>query len=248
MAEKKETQNVEKDIKINIDNTDNTIKWLEKFLVLLKEYGPIKILFSTLLIAVISMFFYFIFNPTVILDIYDGIKERQHNELMEKRLDMAPQIQGIIDKLTYKVNASRVVVLEMHNGSTGSGGLPFTKCSATYEGLNIGVIPVAQQYQEQNLSLIPFANHLFNKGYWCGDTEELLELDKALYYKMKSNNTEHFAACVVKGVEKPLAFMIVSFEQLPDDKHKCNEIREYMRHVSMELAVYIEVNNRTYKK
>ena len=65
---------------------------------------------------------------------------------------------------------------------------------------------------------------------------------------MKSNNTEHFAACVVKGVEKPLAFMIVSFERLPDDKHKCDEIREYIRHVSMELAVYIEVNNRTYKK
>jgi hypothetical protein len=233
------------DINIKIDNTDNVISWLERFLKLLKEYGPIKIILSMLLIAFVSIFLYLVFNPGTVFEIYDEWKLRQHNELMEQRMNMAPKIQETINKLTYKVGASRTVVLEMHNGNTGVGGLPFTKCTATYEGLNIGSIPVAQDYQEQNLSLLPFATFLFNRGYWCGDTEELLEIDKTLYHKMKSNKTEHFAACVIKGVDKPLAFLIVSFDALPNEQHKCDEIREYIRHAAMELAVYIEVDKRT---
>lgn len=240
----KDRENKE-DIQIKIDNTDSVISWLERFLKLLKEYGPIKILISMFLIAFISGFLYLVFNPTIVFEIYDEWKLRQHNELMEQRMDMAPKIQNTIDKLTYKVGASRSVVLEMHNGSSGVGGLPFTKCTATYEGLNIGSTPVAQDYQEQNLSLLPFATFLFNRGYWCGDTEELLGIDRTLYHKMKANKTEHFAACVIKGVDKPLAFLIVSFDELPNEQHKCEEIREYIRHAAMELAVFIEVNNRT---
>lgn len=229
---------------IVIENTNNVIGWLEKFLKLLKEYGPIKILISTFLIAFISIFFYFMFNPIKIFEVYDEWKERQHEALMELRMDMAPQIQSVVDKLTYKVGASRTLILEMHNGSVGNGGLPFTKCTATYEGLNINVYPVANQYQEQNLSLIPFATYLFKQGYWCGDTEELLEIDRALYYKMKGNETEHFAACVIEGVDQSLAFMIVSFDQMPDEQHDCEYIREYIRHAAMEVAVLLEVGHR----
>jgi hypothetical protein len=233
-------------IEINIDSTNNALGIVEKLLKLLKEYGLVKILISVFMVAFISIFFYLVFNPTKIFEIYDECQARRHDELMDIRMDMAPKIQSTIDKLTYKVGASRTVILEMHNGSTGTGGLPFTKCTATYESLNLGVLPVAQYYQEQNLSLIPFATYLFNRGYWCGNTEELLEIDKALYYKIKGNNTDHFAACIIEGVDKPLAFMFVSFDNLPTETHKCDAIRNDIRHVAMELALLIEVNN--YKK
>jgi hypothetical protein len=242
MGENKHLKDEKETIVIN--NTSNVIGWLEKFLVLLKEYGPFKIIVSTILIAFISIFFYFIFNPTKIFEVYDEWKLRQHTALMELRMDMAPKIQTVLDKLTYKVGASRSLVLEMHNGSTGNGGLPFTKCTATYEGLNINVYPVAGQYQEQNLSLIPFATHLFKQGYWCGDTEELLAIDRGLYYKMKSNETEHFAACVIEGVDQALAFMIVSFDELPNTQHDCEAVRDYIRHAAMEIAVLLEVGYR----
>ena len=233
-------------IEINIDSTNNALGIVEKLLKLLKEYGLVKILISVFMVAFISVFFYLVFNPTKIFEIYDECQARRHDELMDIRMDMAPKIQSTIDKLTYKVGASRTVILEMHNGSTGTGGLPFTKCTATYESLNLGVLPVAQYYQGQNLSLIPFSTYLFNRGYWCGNTEELLEIDKALYYKIKSNNTDHFAACIIEGVDKPLAFMFVSFDNLPTETHECDAIRNDIRHVAMELALLIEVNN--YKK
>lgn len=231
-------------IEINIDNTDSALGWLERILVLIKDYGPFKILGAALLISLVSSMLYFTLNPTKLFEIYVDIKDDRHTELMNLRLEMAPKIQSLTDKLTYGIGATRTIVLEMHNGSTGSGGLPFTKCSATYESLNLGKHPIAHQYQEVNMSLMPFANFLFEQGYWCGNTNDLESIDRSLYYKMKSNGTEHFAACVIEGVDnKAIAFMIVSFDKEDHDmfNHDCKFTRENIRHVAMELAVVLEV-------
>lgn len=235
-------------IEINIDNTDSALGWVEKFLSLLSKYGFWKILGATIGVAIVSILLYFAFNWEKAFELYDAWQARQHDDNMELRVENGPKVQSLTDKLTYKVDASRVLILEMHNGVTSGGGLPFTKCSATYESLNLGISPVAEQYQEVNMSLMPFTNFLFERGYWCGDTDELLEIDKALYYKMKSNKTDHFAACVIEGVDsKAIAFMIVSFDAPAEnmDKHNCESVREYIRHVAMEVAIYLEVTRLT---
>lgn len=239
MAEKNESKEP-----IVIDNTSNVLSWLEKILNLIKNYGVGKIITGALLIAFLSVVFWFIFNPTRAFEVYDEWKSRQHTALMDIRMENAPKIQSIIDKLTYKVGASRTLILELHNGNESIGGIPFTKCSATYESLNIGAAPVSQHYQAQNLSLIPFATFLFEKGYWCGNIEELAEIDKALAFKMQSNKTEHFAACIIEGVDRPLAILFVSFDTI-SDRHNCDEVRENIRHIAMELSVMFELERRT---
>ena len=238
----------EKKTAVVIDNTNVVMGFLEKGLKLFKEYGIARVLSSSFLIAFISIFFFFVFNPNKAFEFYDEWKLRQHDKLMELRMDNTPKIQSLIDKLTYKADASRVLMLELHNGNTGSGGFPFTKCSATFEGLNIGAYPISDQYQNTNLSLIPFASFIFERGFWCGDTDEIINIDKGLYYKIKSNKTEHFAACVIEGIDKPLALLFISFDRLPDEHHDCQLIRENVRHVAMELAVLLEVEKRTSEK
>lgn len=240
-----EEQDLKKEkIEINIDNTDNALGWIERILSLIKEYGPFKIIGASFLVAFVSVILYFTLNPSKVIEIYDNIKKEDHTELMELRLKMAPKIQSLTDKLTYSIGATRTIVLEMHNGNTGTGGLPFTKCSATYESLNLGKHPVAHQYQDVNMSLMPFATKLFESGYWRGNTEDLQYIDRGLYYKMKSNNTEHFSACVIEGVDnKAIAFLIVSFDKDSDniEGHNCDVTREHIRHIAMELAVILEV-------
>jgi hypothetical protein len=231
---------------IVIENTNAVLGYLEKGLRLIKEYGISRILTGAVVIALLSIVFYFLFNPTKAFEVYSEWETSRHHKLMELRMDNTPKIQTLIDKLTYRVDASRVLLLELHNGNTSNGGIPFTKCSATFEGLNIGTYPVANQYQNQNLSLIPFASYIFEKGYWCGNTDDLLNIDKALYYKMKSNKTDHFAACVIEGIDKPLAILIVSFET-PHENEVCNNVRENIRHICLELAVLMEVEFRTGK-
>ena len=233
---------------IVINNTHDVLSFLEKGLKLVKEYGITKILTVSLLIALISAFFYFVFTPEKAFEIYETWKKQRHDDLIELRIENAPKIQSQLDKLTYKVNASRIMVLEMHNGSEGNGGLPFTKCTATYEALNIGEHPASHLYQQQNMSLIPFTTYLFEHGYWYGNTDDIMNIDKGLCYKMKSNSTEHFAACVIDGIDKPLAFLIVSFKTKPNETHDCAYVRENIRHVAMEIAVYLEVENQIKKR
>ena len=173
MAQKEQQ---EKKTSIIINNTHDILSFLEKGLKLVKEYGITKILTVSLLIAILSTFFYLVFNPEKAFEIYSAWEKQRHDNLIELRIENAPKVQSLLDKLTYRVNASRVMILEMHNGSEGNGGLPFTKCTATYEALNIGEHPVSQLYQQQNMSLIPFTTYLFEHGYWCGNTDDIINI------------------------------------------------------------------------
>ena len=234
---------------IKIENATHVIGWIESFLGIIKKYGISKIIIASLLLAIVCIFFYFIFNPTKAFEAYDAYRETRHDELIELRTDNAPKVQSLIDKLTMKVDATRALVLEMHNGNFGEGGLPFTRATATYEALNIGATPISAQYEGVSLSLMPFANYLIKEGYFYGNTEDIAEIDRGLYYKMKSNGTEHFAACTIIGIDKPLGFLFVSFDHKPDmTTHNCQEVRENIRHISMELSIFLEVEKQLGKE
>lgn len=251
MEENKEIKDTQERIQISIDNTDSAIGWLERLLALLKEYGPWKILGATALIAIVSAFLYFTLNFTKVFEIYDAWKARQHDDKIELRMELGPKIQNMTDKLTYGLGASRTLVLELHNGNSGNGGLPFTKCTATYESLNIGIHPVGHEYQDFSMSLLPFAHTLFKTGYWCGDLSQLETIDRGLYYKLKGNGTEHFAACVVEGVDNnPIAILFVSYDKPLADmtNHNCEAARNNIRHIAMELAVNLEVSRILFKE
>ena len=60
----------EKKEPIVIDNTNNVLGFLEKALKLVKEYGITRILTVSLLVAVLSTFFYLVFNPEKAFEIY----------------------------------------------------------------------------------------------------------------------------------------------------------------------------------
>lgn len=242
MAKKAKTN--EDGTPIVINNTSGVIGWLNGILKMIKEYGVSKIIIGSILLAIVSFFFYFMFNPSKIFEVYDGWKARQHDHLTELRQENSPRMQSIIDKLTFHVDASRTIILELHNGTTGSGGLPFNKCTATFEGLNIEVMPVAEQYKDVSLSLMPFAQYLFKEGYWNGSTDSLMNIDRGLAYKMKSNQTEYFAACIIEGIEKPLAIMVVSFPTPSLEVMSPDELRENVRHVAMEVSVLLEVEQQ----
>lgn len=223
----------------NIDKTDKGIGFLERILEMVKKYSFFDFIKGFILILLTALVIGFISNPTYIFEKYKEWEDKKHAEQIELRMKNNEKLHILSEKLLYKVKAKRVLVLELHNGNTGNGGLPFSKCSATYEALNDNVAPVAELYQNVNLSLMPFATHLFQHGYWCGNVDDLQEIDRGLYYKMKSNNTEHFAACVIEGVDKPLAFLFVSFDAVD---HDCINVRENVRHVALEIALLLELN------
>lgn len=224
------------------------LKWLNDALAIVDKYRLVTIFKAFFVMFLIVLFIGFLKNPTWIFERYDTWKDKEHTAALEQRLVNNEKLHIASEKLLYKVGADRVMVLELHNGLENSNGLPFSKCSATYEAIEQNIQPIADQYQNVNLSLMPFVNEIFECGYWCGDVDELKEIDKGLYYKMKSNGTEHFAACLIEGVDKPLAFLFVSFIKPVNEIHDCNFVRENIRHIALEQALLLELNKYDIKK
>jgi hypothetical protein len=212
----------------------------EKALTIIEKYQIKHVFKAVFLIIIVVATFNFVKNPTYFFEKYKEWETEKHTEALEKRMSNSTKIQLVCEKILYKVHAHRVVVLELHNGLTSNGNLPFAKCTATYEALNDGAIPVSQQYQNTNLSLMPFADVLFKEKYWCGNTKELEDIDRGLYYKFMSNRTEHFACIVVEGINKALALMMVSFNDTIH-QHSCENVKEEIRKSSLELALLMEL-------
>lgn len=224
----------------NIENTNTGIGWLEKVLNLVTKYRIWDFFKAFIIIIFTALVIGFINKPYAIFEKFKKWEEEQHQKEMVFRLENTSKIQSSLEKLLYKANASRVIYLEMQNGSKSIGGLPFIKATATFEAIKDGIFPVSTQYQEVNLSLIPFADFLFNKHYWCGDVEAMKAIDKSLCYRMLSNDTTHFAGCVVEGVDGAIGFLFVSFDKISTD-HNCEEIRNAINHTAIEIAVFLEL-------
>lgn len=227
--------------KQNIEDTTTALGWFERVLDMADKYRIQTVLKSVFIILLIAGTVGFIKNPTWIFEKYQDWQDKQHIEKLAHRLEHNEKLHIMTEKLMYKVNADRVLLLELHNGNTGLGGFPFAKCSATYEALNDGIVPVAHQYQDLNLSLMPFASKLFDEGYWCGDTQDLKEIDKALCYRMLGNDTSHFAGIVIQGVDKPIAFLFVKFKDIGNE-HNCNEIKRIIQESAFQIALLLELN------
>lgn len=224
-----------------MNNVNTGLGWLDKALGMVEKYKLRTIFKALLIIIIISITVGFINNPTFVFEWYKKWEEDQHTERIEQRLQTNEKIHLACEKLMYKVGADRVMLLELHNGGTNIAGLPFLKASCIYEAMNDGVYPIADQYQQQQLSLIPFSSYLAQHTHWCGDVEDLQAIDKTLYYRMVSNGTEHFAAKCIHGVNTPVAFIFVSFKEVPDN-HDCQKIREEIRHTALEIALLLELN------
>lgn len=242
--EQKEATNINIGAEIVEKNQiDTALGWLDRGLAIVERYRLKTIFKALFILALIAGFIAFLKNPTWIFEKYDEWKREEHTVALEQRMANSEKLHVSSEKLLYKVGADRVMVLELHNGLENANGLPFSKCSATYEALEMNVSPIANQYQNVNLSLMPFVNEVFRKGYWCGDVDEIATIDKGLYYKIKSNGTEHFACCLIEGVDKPLALLFVSFKNPIDTTtHDCAYVRENIRHIALEQALLLELN------
>lgn len=225
-----------------MENVNNTVNIIERCLQMVEKYKITTILKSFAIVILIALIAFFIANPTYFADKYEEYINNRHNKLVELRLQNNEQIHIKIEKLMYQVNADQVLLLECHNGGKSLSGLPFAKASCSYEALNNGVYPISQEFQQQQLSLIPFATYLFNNQYFAGDTDSLLTIDRGLFYKFKCVEIEHFSASVINGVDTPLAFLVVVYKD--KQVHNCEEIKEVIKKASLELSLLLELNKK----
>lgn len=69
-------------------------------------------------------------------------KQTNHNNMLEKRIELSEEISNAIKEIGLTHNSHRVFILEFHNSYQNLSGTPFAKYSCTYEWFEKGSEPI----------------------------------------------------------------------------------------------------------
>lgn len=189
------------------------MKNLKETIVALKDltWSHVLILLAIVLILLLAVggvsYFYAAKGANEAVQTQLKIKEQIHDYEMNLRMESASTLNAVVMQLMYETHADRVLLAEYHNGSSNVSGVPFLKWSVTFESFtdNVG-FGVANEYQQQQITLYPFITHIGENYLYRGFVEtDLKEIDRSYAYKLMSHKIE---------------YIIVS--QIVNDKgHKC---------------------------
>lgn len=228
-----------------LDRTGTGLGFLERILTLVSKYRIWDFAKAFVVLVMLAFAVGLISRPEWLFEQYEKWQAQQHTEMIEARTQNTVKINSLLDKSLYRIGADRIILCELHNGVTNLGGLSFAKATATFEVMREGIYPVSAQYQDINLSLMPISSYLSANGVWYGRTEDLKTIDRGLTYKMLSNGTEEFMAALIQGVNADLAIIFVSFNA-EEQGRDWESVRQDVRHISMELALLLELNRKAY--
>lgn len=120
-------------------------------------------------------------------------QQKIHDYEMNMRLQNSSSLNNLVIQLMYETNSDRVLLAEYHNGSSNVAGIPFLKWSVTFEAFKDEMgFGVANEYQQQQITLYPFITHIGENYLYRGYVEtDLKDIDKSYAYKLMSHKIEY---------------------------------------------------------
>jgi len=129
-----------------------------------------------------------------------------HDVQMKARRQIKPEITKLLKETLLKMNADRAFIIELHNGSNNTAGLPFLHCTMTYEEVANGIEPADEDYQNLTLSRFSFPQYLHNNDFWIGYVNEGKDIDGKIVKKLTSNDVTFIAITTIKSEECELGY------------------------------------------
>ena len=238
MQNKVEKNNIDKetirDYKPNI-----YISWLQDMLKIIDQYGFLKIIKALLIFFVSSYFIYLTFNPEIIIDKYIKYQTEQHDNAVAYRMKNEPQIRMNLKELLMETSADRAFIIELHNGTNNTSGLPFIYGDMSYEEVRKGVTHIDEDYHDFSLQRFTFFGQLFNDGSWYGSVDEMESFDPKLALRLKSNGVHEIGVVVMYGHEKEIGFIGISFTG-NEDAHDKNQMKKVIRKYCQKISPLLD--------
>jgi len=164
--------------------------------------------------------------------------KKTHDELITRRMKVSPKIYDILKDLLIDLDADRVSVCEMHNGTNNLSGLPFLFADMAYEVDAHGVEDISDEYKNTNLGRYPIIGKHYEEGIYINSIEEIEKEDPRFAMKLKIGGSKYFAGMVIRGINNPLGFIAVTYassENIPDKNHIIAEINKAAQMISSLL-------------
>ena len=230
-----------------IKTTNATIGWIDTIHKFIKKNGFKKLVINLAAVCVVAYIGLWIFQPGIFSNRLDQYREQKHNERMVERMNNTPLIQAELDKFRLLTDASWVSVWELHNSTNNLDGMPFLFASLTYESMNPGLTPIAEQFDNVRLSLYPLGSYLREHEMWYGDVEELKEIDNTAYYRAKALGISFLGFRLMDIEGAPNALMSFAFIEGTNTPEPKSFIQSWVLS-SYKINTLLSVNGHTKKK
>lgn len=233
-----ESKTKENNTNEKIQHTNFILSSLEKVMKLETKYGFFNMIKGLVVIGVCVMMGYFALNPGAALKVISEMKEREHKEMMDKRMSIEPELRMIIRTLRLETNADRAYVCEFHNGTNNLNGMPFLYADMRYEDVAKGVDNVDYDYQNQPLSRFSISSEVFTNRYWFGTMEELENIDSRLATRMRVSNIKWAAFIMLDGNVQEVGVLGLSFREIPDFESQ-KMIGKKIRNAAIKISILL---------
>lgn len=234
MAKKRET------------SQDENFTILSKMLGLIQKHGVWNIIKAFLLLLMFAIVMY---SVTHVDDLVQkAFKEQseeitnKHDAVMEHRSSIKPKIDLILKEALNELNADRVFVIEMHNGTNNLSGLPFVYCEMTYEVCKPGIDRVDDEYGAVVLSRYTLPYYMSEHRYFVGSVDELETMDSKLAHRMKANGSAYLCVTNMYGVNNYLGYVGIGFaegSEVPPNEEMIDAVFK----LSQQISTLLDVSN-----
>lgn len=129
-----------------------------------------------------------------------------HTQQMKIREGIRPEISKILQETIHDLHADRAFIIELHNGSNNTSGLPFLHCTMTYEEVAKGVDAVDEDYQNLTLSRFDFPQYLHDNEFWIGPVLDGQNIDPKIVKKLSVSDVTYIAIGNIKSDEYELGY------------------------------------------
>lgn len=137
--------------------------------------------------------------------------QMEHDTAVERRRNIKPQIDAILFETMNTLNADRIYVIEMHNGTNNTSGLPFIYGEMTYEQVRRNVEHVDEDYVSLNLSRFEYPLYLEKNQIFCGTIDDLAKIDEKMAFRLKATNATYVGGVAMHGVENELGYIGITY-------------------------------------
>lgn len=163
----------------------------------------------------------------------------EHEEKMELRKHIKPYVLDILNSTIRDMNAGRAFVIELHNGSNNTAGLPFIHASMTYETVARGIEPIDEDYQNISLTRFVFSEYLHKHDLWYGPIDEFNKLDPKMGGRLKQNGATYLVITTIRSNINEIGYY--GFIYYDDENHDCDKkTMEFILHAVQKLSKLLD--------
>ncbi len=164
----------------------------------------------------------------------------EHNEQMEQRRSIRPYVMDILRMTINETGCERAFVIELHNGSNNTAGLPFIHASMTYEAVSRGIEPIDEDYQNISLTRFVFSEYLHEHDLWYGPIDEFVTLDPKMGGRLKHNGATYLVITTIRSEKCEIGYFGFIYYEEKNIDFATKENMEFILHSVQELSKLLD--------